>query len=119
MFNQTGNYIIDSKTNLLKKGTVIRHLVLPLNTNESCDIIKYTFNLFGDSVYISIMSQYTPQSAALIHPELNRKLTKREYNKVVDYAISLGIKNCFIQEGNTAKDSFIPEFYNEINMPTI
>ena len=59
---------------------------------------------------MSIMNQYTPIKEWKEFPNLNRKVTKREYKKVLDFALELGIKNAFIQEGKTADQSFIPEF---------
>lgn len=92
---------------------IVRHLVLPGNTENSKQVIKYLYDTYGDDIYLSIMSQYTPmpQNENIDKfPELLRKVTKREYEKVVDYAISLGVKNAFIQEGDVANESFIPEF---------
>ncbi len=92
---------------------IVRHLVLPANTENSKLVLKYLYETYGDNICISIMSQYTPMpdnENIKNFPELLRKLTKREYEKVVDYAIGLGIKNAFIQEGDVAKESFIPEF---------
>lgn len=98
---------------------IVRHLVLPGHTKESMMVIKYLYETYGDKIYISIMSQYTPverflkESAALEakHPELNRRITKREYDKVVDFALELGVSNAYIQERCVAKESFIPKFY--------
>ena len=92
---------------------IVRHLVLPCHTENSKSVIKYLYDTYGDDICLSIMSQYTP----MLHneniekfPELLRKVTKREYDKVVNYAIELGVKNAFIQEGDVASESFIPEF---------
>ena len=65
---------------------------------------------YGDKIFISIMNQYTPITNLDAYPEINRKITNREYDKVVNYAISLGVENGFIQEGDTATESFIPDF---------
>ena len=100
-----------SETALMKKGIIVRHLLLPGHTNDSCYILQYLYETYGDSVYISIMNQYTPMSRLVLPSPLNRKVTAREYNKVVDYAISIGITNAFIQDGPTASESFIPSFY--------
>lgn len=101
-----------SETALMKKGVIVRHLLLPGHTNDSCHILQYLYETYGDSVYISIMNQYTPMSQLTLPSPLNRKVTAREYNKVVDYAISLGITNAFIQDGPTASESFVPFFYS-------
>lgn len=98
---------------LCEPSLIIRHLVLPANTENSKRVIKYLYDTYGDDIYLSIMSQYTPMphnEDIDKFPELLRKVTKREYEKVVEYAISLGVKNAFIQEGDVANESFIPEF---------
>lgn len=109
MVRQTGPCVF-GEDGYLRKGTVVRHLILPGHTKNSMKVLEYLHSTFGDSIYISIMSQYTPVHFHEKYPELNRKLTQREYDKVLNYAISLGIKNGYFQEGETAKESFIPEF---------
>ena len=89
---------------------IVRHLVLPGSTKDSKAVIEYLWKVYGNRIYISIMNQYTPMEQIKNHPLLSRKVTKREYAKVVDYALSLGWENAFIQEGETAKESFIPGF---------
>ena len=97
---------------LMKKGVLVRHLILPGHTKESREIVKYLLHTYGDLVYISIMNQYTPMAGIEERgfPELARKVTEREYDKVIDYCLDLGLENGFIQEGETAKESFIPDF---------
>ena len=112
MIRQTGPVSMDDNSRLLKRGVIVRVLVLPLATKNAMKIIKYTFDKYGNSLYISIMNQYTPPKNKLPYNELNRKVTEYEYNKVLDYALSLGITNCYIQDGPTASESFIPEFNN-------
>ena len=68
---------------------------------------------YGNQIYISIMSQYTPLSKDLPFEELNRKVTRREYERLLDYALELGIEHGFFQEGEAAKESFIPDFNGE------
>lgn len=101
-----------------KEKMIVRHLVLPGHTKESMSVIKYLYETYGDEIYISIMSQYTPVERFLNvsnctknHPELSRRVTEREYEKVVDYALSLGIRNAYIQERSVARESFIPDFH--------
>lgn len=92
---------------------IVRHLVLPGHTENSKQVIKYLYDTYGDDICISIMSQYTPMldnEGLAAFPELTRKLTKREYEKVVNYALEIGVKNALIQEGDVAKESFIPDF---------
>ncbi|MBR4122611.1 MAG: radical SAM protein [Erysipelotrichaceae bacterium] len=100
----------DFADGLMKKGIIARHLVLPGHTNDSKNILKYLYESFHDRIYISIMNQYTPMPRMKDHPLLGRKVTKREYERVIDYALDLGIQNAFIQEGDVAKESFIPPF---------
>ena len=95
---------------IITKGVIVRHMILPGHTKDSMKIIEYLHKTYGDAIGISLMSQYTPLSFVKSFPELNRKITKREYEKVVDYALNLGITNAYIQEGDTALESFIPEF---------
>lgn len=94
---------------VMKKGVIIRHLVLPSNTNSSLEILDYLAENYNDT-YISIMAQYTPCGSLNNYPEINRKLTEREYDKVVNYALDLGLNNLFIQELSSANDSYIPDF---------
>lgn len=107
MFKQVGKFKI--KENLIKKGLVVRVLVLPGHVDDAMKIIDYLYNKYGDTIIISIMNQYTPLEN-LKYENLNRKITNEEYDKVVDYAIELGINYAFIQDGETQDESFIPEF---------
>ncbi len=95
------------------RGTIVRHLVLPGHTKDSKDVIRYLYETYGDRIYISIMNQFTPMPALAGYPEINRRLTEEEYDEVTDYAISLGVECGFIQEGETAEESFIPSFDGE------
>lgn len=117
MHRQCPSPVINEESGLMEKGIIVRHLVLPLGTRDSKQIVKYIFNEYGNSVYMSVMNQYTPVKNDYIYPELNRKVTKREYNKVVDYILSLNIENCFIQDGDVADASFIPSFSDNIELP--
>lgn len=101
---------------MLRRGVIVRHLVLPGHKKNAKDVIRYVHETYGDSVILSIMSQYTPVSGIEERTdcrELYRKVTRREYEAVVEYAIGLGVKNAFIQEGDTAKESFVPAFDGE------
>ena len=73
-------------------------------------ITKYLYETYGDSIYISLMNQFTPGEGLEKFPEINRKITEAEYRSLVDYASNLGIVNGYVQEGETASESFIPEF---------
>lgn len=109
MVKQVGAPVFD-QNGMMTKGVIVRHLVLPGNVLNSKKVIKYLYETYGDSIYISIMSQYTPCTDLSAYPEINRTLTESEYDRVVDYACALGIKNAFIQEGSSASESFIPDF---------
>ena len=101
------------KDDIMQKGVIIRHLILPWQYKESMQIVKYIWETYHDDVYLSLMNQYTPMYKALSHPKLKRKLTTFEYNKVVDFASDLGFTNCYIQQGKTATKDFVPDFNGE------
>lgn len=92
---------------LIKSGTIVRHLVLPTCTSDSKKILDFFAN-FKDSAYLNLMSQYTPMGDISSFPELNRKITKREYDSVIDYALSLGIEKMFYQKRISASEEYIP-----------
>ena len=98
---------------LMRQGVIVRHLLLPGCTRDSKAVIKYLYETYGNQIYLSIMNQYTPLENVSAYPELNRKVTDEEYEEVVDYAIGLGVEQGFIQEGETAEESFIPAFDGE------
>ena len=98
---------------IMKKGVIVRHLMLPGGIKDSKAVVNYLYGTYGNQIYISLMNQYTPLPHVADYPEIDRKLKKFEYDRLVDYAISLGVENGFIQEGETAKESFIPAFTNE------
>lgn len=113
MFSQVGKCSFD-ENGLIKKGVIVRHLMLPHLLFDSKKVIDYLFKTYGDDIFISIMNQYTPLATLpKDFPELNEKISEKYYNSLIDYAIGLGIKNAYIQEGDTAKKSFIPEFFGE------
>ena len=97
----------------IRKGTIVRHLILPGHTRNSRKVLRYLHETYGEEIYISIMNQYTPMESLEGYPELKRRVTDREYNKVIDFALEAGLENGFIQEGDTAKESFIPDFSYE------
>jgi putative pyruvate formate lyase activating enzyme len=109
MVRQVGNAKFNDK-DMLIKGVVVRHLVLPGYVEDSKKVIKYLYETYKNDIYISILSQFTPLEGLENYPEINRKLNEEEYDEVVDYAIELGVENGFIQEGDVAKESFIPDF---------
>ena len=88
-----------------------RYSNAPGHIKESKEAIRYLYETYGDQIYISIMNQYTPMPGIEKRfKNLGRTITQKEYDEVVDYAIDLGVENGFIQEGETAKESFIPQF---------
>ena len=109
MVRQTGPCVFDDD-GVIQKGTVVRVLVLPGLAEEAKSIIEYLYSTYGDDIFISIMSQYTPCTNLEKYPEINRKLTQQEYDDVVDFAVELGLENGFVQEGEAASESFIPPF---------
>ncbi len=119
MVRQTGCTVFAAEgdiceADIMKKGVIVRHLMLPGQLEDSRNIVKYLYEKYGDRIYISLMNQYTPMSnIGGKYPELARKITKEEYDGLVDYAIESGVENGFIQEGETALESFIPDFNME------
>lgn len=108
MRRQTPVDVFDSQ-GIMMGGMIIRHLILPANTNSSIDVIDYLSENYSNT-YLSIMAQYVPCGDLTNYPEINRPITKREYNKVVDYAIDKGLDKLFIQELSSADKKFIPKF---------
>ena len=94
----------------IRRGTIVRHLILPGHTRNSLAVLKELHETYGNDIFISVMNQYTPVFKQEKYQELNRKVTRREYEKVLDGAIALGIENGYFQDGETAKESFIPAF---------
>lgn len=107
MYRQVGN--LKYEEGILKKGMIVRHLVLPHHTEDSKKIIKYLYDKYGENIILSIMNQYT-SIKKLKYKELNDKVTKEEYDNLIDYACDLGIENCFVQEAESQSESFIPKF---------
>ena len=109
MFRQVGAPKFNKK-GIMQKGLIVRHLLLPDKKEESKEIISYLYNTYKDNIFISIMNQYTPMSQIKNISELNKKVSKKDYDEIINYAINLGITNAFIQEEGTASESFIPKF---------
>ena len=108
MYKQIGKSTCDKKGNL-KKGIIVRHLVLPGHIEDSKKILNYLYEKYHNNIIYSIMNQYTPIKK-LKYNNLNRRVTKKEYDEIIDYAYNLGIRECFIQEEETQNESFIPKF---------
>lgn len=94
---------------IMKSGLIVRHLILPQNTNSSLEIIDWIYENLPDT-YLSLMAQYVPYGDLSDCKELNRRITKREYDKVVDYALNLNLDKIFIQDLTSADEKFIPPF---------
>lgn len=95
---------------MLRRGMVVRHLLLPGALADAKRIVAYLYDTYGDDIYISLMSQYTPGKAVEQHPVLHRRVRRKDYDALVDEAIRRGVENAFIQEGSAADESFIPAF---------
>lgn len=113
MFRQTGRPVTDEASGLLKRGLIVRHLMLPGHLADSKRVLEYLYRTYRNDIYFSIMNQYTPIRFFSDMPPLNRSVSKKEYNALIDFCISLGIENGFIQESGTASESFIPPFNGE------
>ena len=94
---------------IMKSGMIIRHLILPQNTNSSIAVLDFIKSNVPNT-FVSLMAQYTPCGDLSEFPEINRKITKREYEKVVNYAFDNSFDKLFIQELSSADKSFIPKF---------
>lgn len=108
MKRQVKSDVFDDR-GIMQKGMIIRHLVLPSNTNASIEALDYLAENFDDT-YISVMAQYVPCGDLSDYKEINRPLTKREYDKVVNHIFDLGLDKIFVQELEAASDEFIPDF---------
>ena len=110
MVRQQPSPVFDEETELMKRGVIVRQLLLPNLLEDAKAIVKYLYDAYGDNIYLSLMSQFTPLSNVENYPELNRKVSEKEYEEYVNYAIELGVENGFIQEEDVADESFIPHF---------
>lgn len=109
MVSQQGECVFD-KDGVIQKGVIVRHLVMPGGVGDAKKITRYLHRRYGDKIYISLMSQYTPCTDLSMYPEIDRKVTAAEYDEVVDFAVDIGVENGFIQDGERASESFIPPF---------
>ncbi len=107
MVKLTDKTVID-ENGIMKKGVIVRVLLLPSHLAEAKLNVKYLYDTYGNSIYISLMSQYTPQNG--MPAPLDRRVTNAEYSELVDYAVKIGVKNAFIQARESASESFIPPF---------
>ncbi|MCM1043945.1 MAG: radical SAM protein [Candidatus Gastranaerophilales bacterium] len=110
MFRQVGKPVLEESSGLMKRGVIVRHLILPGETKDSKKLLRYLHETYRNDIYVSIMNQYTPLSPVSDIPSLNRRVTEEEYRRVLNFAERIGIEQGFRQEGETARESFIPEF---------
>ena len=110
MMDQTGEAKFD-ENGIMQSGVIVRHLLLPGHVRNARAVVKYVYETYGNQLYLSLMNQYTPlPQVKKEFPELDRRVTEREYQRLISYALELGIENAFIQDGKTAEESFIPMF---------
>ena len=110
MVRQTGACRFD-ENGRIQKGVIIRHLLMPHGLLEAKMIVKELYCTYKDTVYLSLMNQYTPIMEHLKrYPELQKGPSEAEYTDLIEYALALGVKNAYMQEGGTVSESFIPAF---------
>lgn len=109
MYRQVGKASFDEK-GIIRKGLIIRHLILPANIHQSYKILDWIKENLPSDTFVSLMCQYTPFGNLSGHPEIDRKITRREYNKVVSYMEEIGLVNGYIQEHSSAGRQYIPDF---------
>ncbi len=109
MVKQTCEPVFD-ENGIMRRGVIVRHLMLPGHLDDTKNVLRFLYENYGDSIWISIMNQYTPMYSDPRFPELSRTVSDEEYNEAIDFACELGIENAFVQEGGTVGESFIPPF---------
>ena len=109
MFELVGENKFNSQ-GLMTRGVIVRHLILPNARHDSMKIIDWLYKSFGDKIFLSLMNQYTPMFRADDYKKISRRLTSFEYKSVVNHAVELGIKNCFIQTSGAVGENFVPNF---------
>lgn len=108
MYRQVGICEFDKNGNI-KKGVIVRHLMLPSLKEDTKKVLHYLYNTYKDNIYISIMNQYTIIEK-LQFKELNHHVKDKDYDEIIEYALNLGIKNAFCQLDNTSSKKYIPDF---------
>lgn len=109
MVGQTGPIVFDEH-GMMKRGVIVRHLMLPGHLDDTKNVLRYLYETYGDKIWVSIMNQYTPLCSDERFPELSRTVSGEEYDEAVDFACELGMEQAFVQEGGTVGESFIPPF---------
>jgi len=98
---------------MMQRGVIVRHLLMPGMVRNAKQVVDHVYDTYGDKVYLSLMHQFTPFERLERYPEINRRVTHREYERLLDYAMDKGVTNAFIQDGSVAKESFIPSWDGE------
>ncbi len=109
MYRQVGHIQFDSD-GYIKRGLIVRHLIMPGMINDSKKILKYLYKTYGNNIYLSIMNQWTPTKNLKKYAEINRNLSNKEYDEVVNYAIKLGIEKAYVQEEDSNSLVYVPDF---------
>ncbi|HHV73915.1 MAG TPA: radical SAM protein [Thermoanaerobacterium sp.] len=109
MYRQVGDPVFDSD-GIMKRGIIIRHLILPGKLDETKMILKWIKDNLSNEVYVSLMGQYTPFYNANKYQELNRRISKKEYEEAIEYFFEIGLENGFVQDDESASENFIPDF---------
>jgi len=109
MVRQAGEPAFDTE-GMMQRGVIVRHLLLPGHIGDAKKVVRYLYDTYGNRIYLSLMSQYTPLQGERLPARLRRKVSQSEYGELVDFAVGLGVENGFLQEGSAASESFIPPF---------
>ncbi|MDE4542369.1 radical SAM protein [Thermoanaerobacterium sp. R66] len=109
MYRQVGDPVFDSD-GIMKRGIIIRHLILPGKLDETKMILKWIKDNLSNEAYVSLMGQYTPFYNANKYKELNRRISKKEYEEAIEYFFEIGLENGFVQDDESASENFIPDF---------
>lgn len=109
MYRQVGNPVFD-ENGIIKKGMIIRHLILPNYMQNSKNVLKWIIDNLGKDVYISVMAQYFPTYKAKEIENINRKINKKEYKIIENYIYDLGFTNGYIQELGEHEEEYVPNF---------
>lgn len=112
MFRQVKKPVI--KDGLLKKGMIVRHLILPGQKEDTLDILDYLNLRYKDNIWISIMNQYVPLNLTYDFKDIDRRVTPEEYEEITDYASFIGITNAFIQESGSQNIIYTPDFKGDV-----
>lgn len=109
MVRQTGKVKFDDK-GIIQKGVIVRHMILPSLLFDSKKIIDFLYKNYKDSIYISLMNQYTPMFNSFKYPEIHKKLNPKMYDTLIDYCLSIGLQNAYIQDSSSSSKTFVPDF---------